>query len=261
MIGKLVRLILGALIVGCLVTTAYSWTLSNTVLDGSAFDRILSASEVTAAGVDAVGAFVPAVDTLTLHRAITPGLIRSQIDAVVPALVAALTDGGKLTIDLRDIGQSILAGSHLNAAQLPGLFTDSQIVDFGQGGRDLERLIGLLSQAKTTAPLAALILSVFLALVAHHHRFKTLSRTYLSAAISTAIVAGLVWLPAWLSNVIFSNGTVQKTLAPFIHAAAIAVARAQSLWLLKFAGAYLAIAVLCFIIHPFVSHGHDKKKH
>jgi hypothetical protein len=253
------------------LAAAVAWTFSLTLLDGQALEKTLSQPNVSQAAVDAAAKVLPATDPTQLKKSLTPKLIEAQIGNVIPQMVNHYTNGEAVIVDFRDIGQTILAANPgATADQLPGLFTKAQQVKFGASDRTIADTAKIIELTKLAAPIAALALMVLLILMAGRHRFRSLAKSFIGAAVLTAVTAGMVWSPVWISSMLLNNSGIGKIIGPLVKEATTALAVTQSRWLLYAAAAYLGIGVIFLIIHPFFSglhkifgrHGgrHGKKK-
>jgi len=252
MIAKLFRKLVAAILVLSLVATAVAWTFSLTLLDSANLDKTLRQSGVSAAIVDAIALSVPDTYKVTLRKTITPQIVQNQLSAVVPQVVTHFTTGGEVSVDLRDIGLSLLAAQPGTVAgQLPDLFTKPQKLDFGGADAQITAVADIIQKSRFIAPIVALLSLILLFAVSGHHRFKTLAKSFIAAAVSTAVTACLVWLPVWLSSVLLTVGGSGKLIGPLAKAATLALALVQSRWLLYAAGAYLGVGVIFLIMHPF----------
>lgn len=257
MIGKLVRGLLGFLLVNALTIAALAWVLSLTLLDAQNLSRSLGQPGVAAAAVEAVGQSVPNIDQATLKKTLTPQLVKEQIDALVPQLVEHFTNGGVVVMDLRDIGQSLAAAqSKVSLVDLPEVFVRVQHLDLSRADRQIRPAAAAVTAAKTWAPAAAVVLLVLLFIIAGHHRFRSLAKAFAAAAVMTAAAAGLVWLPVWLASLVLSGGEAGAIFGPLVHATTAAVAAAQSRLLLYAAAGFFITAVVCLVIHPLAAGAH-----
>jgi hypothetical protein len=267
-IAKLLRKLLGTLLVLGLLATAVAWTFSITLLDGQALEKTLSQPNISQAAVNAAAKVLPATDPALLKKSLTPKLIEAQIGNIIPQMVDHYTNGAAVLVDFRDVGKTILAANPgATADQLPALFTKAQTVNFGASDQKITTAAKAVELAKLIAPIVVLISILLLVVVAGHHRFRSLAKSFIGAAVLTAVIAGVVWSPVWLSSMLLNNSDIGKIIGPLVKETTTALAIAQSRWLLYIAAAYLGLGVLFLIIHPFFSGlhkifgHHGKKKH
>ncbi len=249
-----VRRLLGLILALALAATALAYTADATLwnpqlLTKSANDSHLS-SELSSQLPAVIASYAPDDQTKTaISAALTPGYVKTQLDQAIPAFVAAYRNQGTPpTLNLTDLDAQFKL---FNVAVPPALEKvigqPIQLVP-DRLGNPLATAGSLTALAKWTGPLTALIAAALLGLVGRHHRWRVLGSALFSAAITTAIVAGLCLVPPQLISAAI-NSSVAKPLEPAISHFTATVTHAQTQLLIKFALVYVAVGMLMFITH------------
>jgi cytochrome bd-type quinol oxidase subunit 2 len=258
--------LLGAVLALALTTGAAAWVLTSTVANEQYLVRQTeqagTAEQVAAGLLTALAPLTPAPDDtkVILEDAVTPGYIRDHIETLLPQLVRYYTQDGPMPeLDLSGLAQRIETAGFAVPPGLAGTLETPHSVTAG-------RLDGLLASAAQQsrqlvwlAPLVAVVVALLIVALARQRRWKVLAGSTLGAALATAVLAGLAYLPPTLISSTLATSSI-KSLAPAVRTLTDAVAKDQSQRLLWIAAAFGVAALVLSGVNIVVKLRHRRKK-